>query len=98
IAELAENAASSGRPHVVMGVSDGVSHVGRFGWKAHRALIVDIVGEAMLGEIGITNALFPTEEPPNGNLELLARCDSVPDPEDTTDVLTTLTRLIRFLA
>jgi CxxC motif-containing protein (DUF1111 family) len=97
-AELAENAASAGRPHMVTSVSDGLSHVGRFGWKAHQALVLDIVGEAMLNEVGITNALFPTENAPNGDLAVLARCDTVADPEDTTDILNTLTFLIRYLA
>jgi CxxC motif-containing protein (DUF1111 family) len=98
-AELAENPAMAGRVHMVTGVSDGLPHVGRFGWKAQWALIVDVVGEALLNELGITNALFPTELAPNGNLGLLAQCDAVPDPEDTTlDFLTKLTNLVRFLS
>lgn len=97
-AELVENAAAAGRPNVVTSVSDGLPHVGRFGWKAHRALIIDIVGEAMLNEVGITNALFPVENAPNGDLATLARCDLVPDPEDTTDVLHQLDMLVRYLA
>src|SRR5262245_4560754 len=98
-AELAGNPAMAGRVHMVTGVSDGLPHVGRFGWKAQGALIVDVVGEALLNELGITNALFPTELPPNGNVALLAQCDAVPDPEDTTlDFLTKLTNLVRFLS
>jgi CxxC motif-containing protein (DUF1111 family) len=82
----------------VTGVADGLPHAGRFGWKAQQALLVDAVGEAMQNEMGFTNALFPTENAPNGDLGLLAQCDSVPDPEDTTDFLNTVTRLVRFLA
>ena len=83
---------------MVTGISDGRSHIGRFGWKAQGALLVDFVGQAMVDEMGFTNALFPTEEAPNGDLALLARCDTVPDPEDKTDFLHKVTRLLRFLA
>jgi CxxC motif-containing protein (DUF1111 family) len=98
MAELAENPARAGRAAMVTGVSDGLPHVGRFGWKAQGALLVDFVGQAMVDEMGFTNALFPTEEAPGGDLALLARCDEVPDPEDTTDFLDKVTRLLRFLA
>ena len=97
-AEHAENPARAGRAAMVTGVSDGLSHVGRFGWKAQGALLVDFVGQAMVDEMGFTNALFPTEDAPNGDLALLARCDTVPDPEDRTDFLGKVTRLLRFLA
>jgi CxxC motif-containing protein (DUF1111 family) len=97
-AEQAENPAMAGRVHMVTGVSDGLSHVGRFGWKAQRALIVDVAAEAMQNEMGFTNALFPTENAPNGDFALLAECDSVPDPEDTEDFLGKVTRLLRFLS
>src|SRR5262249_20504160 len=96
-AEQAANPAWAGRVHMVTSVSAGNQHVGRFGWKANNALIIDIVGEAMLNELGLTNALFPTETAPNGDLSLLAQCDAVPDPEDTRDFLNKMTRLLRYL-
>ena len=96
-AEQAENAAWAGRAAMVTSVSDGLSHVGRFGWKAQAALIADVVGQAMVDELGFTNALFPTENAPNGNLALLAQCDSVPDPEDTIGFLDKVTHLLRYL-
>ena len=97
-AELVENPARAGRVHMVTEVSDGLPHPGRFGWKAQHALIVDFSGDAMLNELGFTNALFPTDNAPNGNLALLAQCDSVADPEDTTDFLHKVTNVQRFLA
>jgi len=97
-AELTAKPASAGRVHMVTSVSDGLPHVGRFGWKGQWALLLDIVGQAMVDEMGFTNALFPTEEAPNGDLALLARCDSVPDPEDKIDFLNSVTLLLRFLA
>src|SRR5215470_16075622 len=47
-AEQAANPTMAGRVNMVTGVSDGLSHVGRFGWKAQRALLVDAVGEALV--------------------------------------------------
>jgi CxxC motif-containing protein (DUF1111 family) len=88
IAELAENPASAGRVHWVPSVSDGGAlHVGRFGRKSQWSRVPDVVGEALVSEMGITNDLFPSEEAPNGDLARLAQCDTVPDPEDTTNML-----------
>lgn len=98
MAQAAANPAMAGRAHVVTGLADGLGHVGRFGWKAQRALLVDVVAEAMLNEMGVTNPLFPTETAPNGNATLLAQCDPVPDPEDTGAFLDELTTLLRFLS
>lgn len=98
-AQQIENPAMAGRVHMVTGLSDGLPHVGRFGWKAQGALIVDVVAEAMLEELGITNALFPFENAPNGNIALLAQCDPVPDPEDAgIGFLDKLTDLVRYSA
>ncbi len=96
-AEQAQHPTWAGRPAMVTSVSDGLTHVGRFGWKAQAGLLPDIVGQAMVDEMGFTNALFPTEDAPNGDLGLLAQCDSVPDPEDTTGFLDKVTRLLRYL-
>ncbi len=98
MAEAAANPAMAGRAHMVTGISDGLTHVGRFGWKAQRALLVDVVAEAMGNEMGITNPLFPAETAPNGNAALLALCDPIPDPEDTGAFLDELTTLVRFLS
>ena len=96
-AEQAAKPTMAGRVHLVTSPSDGLQHVGRFGWKAHQALIYDMVGEALLNELGVTNALFPVENAPNGDLGLLARCDAVPDPEDTRDFLNKITHLLRYI-
>ncbi|HEV7734383.1 MAG TPA: di-heme oxidoredictase family protein [Candidatus Binatia bacterium] len=98
MAQAAANPAMAGRVHVVTSVSDGLQHVGRFGWKATGALLADVVAEAMVNEMGVTNPLFPAESPPNGNVALLALCDPVPDPEDTGAFLDELTTLLRFLS
>ncbi len=67
----------SGRVHYVEG-----GMVGRFGWKAQIAQVVTFSGDATLQEMGITNDLFPNENAPNGDQDLLAQCDTVADPED----------------
>jgi CxxC motif-containing protein (DUF1111 family) len=94
----------AGRPHMVTSASDGQDHVGRFGWKAQQALLLDFSGDAYLNEMGITNFLFPLENAPNGDEALLAECDTVDDPEDTVDPSTgrrgidNFTNFMRFLA
>ena len=35
--------------------------VGKFGWKAQTATLVEFMGEAFRDEIGITNPLAPTD-------------------------------------
>ena len=62
--------------------------MGRFGWKAQQATLLSFAGDAYLNEMGITSRLFPTENAPNGNLELLKKLDRVADPEDQFDPAT----------
>src|SRR6185436_1703908 len=88
----------AGRTHLVTSVSDGEVHVGRFGWKAQQALLLDFSGDAYVNEMGITNRLFPQENAPNGDLGLLASCDTVADPEDVTDDIDAFTAFMRLLA
>lgn len=81
------SASVSGRVHMVQPLEDqmGPMRVGRFGWKAQVATVLSFSGDASLNEMGITNDLLGMENAPNGNEELLAMCDSVPDPEDVAD-------------
>ena len=80
-----------GHVSIVMDATSGpetVERVGRFGWKAQQATLLAFAGDAYLNEMGITNRLFPNENAPNGNIDLLAEFDTVIDPEDTVDTLT----------
>ncbi len=77
-----------GRASMVSDVATGKSLVGRFGWKAQQATLLSFAGDAYVNEMGITNRLFPTENAPNGNLELLKKLDRVADPEDQFDPAT----------
>lgn len=74
----------SGRANIVVPLETpgGATRVGRLGWKAEIATVLSFSGDAALNELGITNALVPTENAPNGNTALLAIYDTVADPED----------------
>jgi len=76
----------SGRAHMVEALEDpGTPRVGRFGWKAQVPTMLSFSGDALLNEVGITNRLVPEENAPNGDLDKLAMCDAIPDPEDGPD-------------
>jgi hypothetical protein len=76
--------AVSGRVHQVALLEDpgGPTRVGRFGWKAQVATVLTFSADAALNEMGITNALLPEDNAPNGDAVLLSTCDAVADPED----------------
>ncbi|MDB6139378.1 MAG: hypothetical protein JWO94_2450 [Verrucomicrobiaceae bacterium] len=77
-----------GKAAMITDVVSGQQRVGRFGWKAQQATVLAFAADAYANEMGITNRFFPTENAPNGNLELLAQLDTVADPEDTVDPAT----------
>ena len=81
----AKPAGIAGKVSVVRDVVSGVNRIGRFGWKAQQATLLAFSGDAYVNEMGITNRFFPTENAPNGNVELLARFDRVADVEDEID-------------
>ncbi|MEM9802358.1 MAG: di-heme oxidoredictase family protein [Planctomycetota bacterium] len=63
----------------------GVRRVGRFGWKGGIATVQSFSLDAALNEMGLTSQFLPNENAPNGDLALLAQCDTVADPEDVPD-------------
>lgn len=76
----------SGRVHWVEALeAPGIARAGRFGWKAQVPTTLTFTGDASRNEMGLTNRLVPSENPPNGNYSLLAQCDTVSDPEDVPD-------------
>lgn len=74
-----------GRVAMVADLASGELRVGRFGWKAQLATVLDFAADAYVNEMGITSRIFPDENAPNGNQELLAQFDAVLDPEDQVD-------------
>ncbi|MCE2882269.1 MAG: hypothetical protein LW636_07920 [Planctomycetaceae bacterium] len=96
----------SGRVHWVLPLESSPSsplRAGRFGWKSQVATVLSFSGDATRNELGVTNALIPTEVAPNGDMALLASCDTVADPEDVPNAqgstfVDRVTDFQRFLA
>ncbi len=80
----AQPPAVAGTPHFVTPLGGGALRVGRFGWKAQIATLLDFSADATLEELGITNRLLPAENAPGGDVRKLV-WDTVPDPEDGPD-------------
>ena len=62
--------------------ASGEQRVGRFGWKAQVATLLDFGADAYRNEMGITNDLFPGELTFRLSEHQLRLCDPIPDPED----------------
>jgi CxxC motif-containing protein (DUF1111 family) len=73
----------TGRAAQITDVATGETRIGRLGWKNQQATILAFAGDAYNNEMGITNRLFPTENAPNGNQELLRRFSNNAGIEDT---------------
>ena len=78
----------SGRAAVVTDRATGEIRVGRFGWKAQVATLLEFGADAYRNEMGITNDLFPGELTFRLSELQLRLCDPVPDPEDIPDSAT----------
>jgi len=79
--EDADNDGISGRPNWVWSSSQSTKLLGKYGWKANKATLLDQAAAAFQGDIGITSKLFPsenhtvqqtapTESPSGGNPEI----------------------------
>lgn len=64
---------------------NGPQRPGRFGWKGGVSTVRTFSIDAALNELGLTSAVLPNDNAPNGDLALLAACDTVADPEDQPD-------------
>lgn len=58
----------SGRPNWVFDQSLGTMALGRFGWKANQATLLQQNAAAALGDIGITSPIFPTQNCAEGQV------------------------------
>jgi CxxC motif-containing protein (DUF1111 family) len=88
----------TGRAHRVFDVFFQQNRIGRFGWKAQQATLGAFGADAYLNEMGITNPFFPNENAPNGDEDVLAECDEVPDPEDDGEGVENFRNFMLFLA
>ncbi|MEE2912353.1 MAG: di-heme oxidoredictase family protein, partial [Planctomycetota bacterium] len=94
-----------GEAHMVSTFEDPTAplQVGRFGWKAQVATVLTFSADAAQNEMGLSNRFIPFDNAQNGNIKLLAKYDSVADPEDITDefgfdFIDRVTDFQRFLA
>lgn len=83
----------SGRTNAVWDYPRGARRIGRFGWKANQPTILQQTAGAFLGDIGITSALFPSENCP-GNQDACTKSPSGQPgshelPERTLELITT---------
>ena len=86
----------SGRAAVVVDRASGEQRVGRFGWKAQVATLLEFSGDAYRNEMGITNDLFPEELTFNLSGEQLRECDPIPELEDVPEPGTGLRGIDNF--
>ncbi len=79
---------TAGRVNVLTDQATGEPIAGRFGWKCQQGSLFTFSGDAYLNEMGITTPLFPTENCPQGNCELLAAnpASSNPNEPDNDDL------------
>jgi CxxC motif-containing protein (DUF1111 family) len=96
--QAASHPEQAGRLHNVLDVASGLKRVGRFGWKSQQATLPSFSGDAYVNEMGITTPMFPDENAPNGDMEKLAHCDPLPEPEDDGADLEFFTNFMRLLA
>ena len=86
----------SGRAAWVTDRVTGDQRVGRFGWKAQVATLLEFGADAYRNEMGITNALFKEELTFELSDEQLRLCDPIPDPEDIPEPATGLRGIDNF--
>ncbi|MCP5022821.1 MAG: hypothetical protein GY930_13745 [bacterium] len=86
-AQAAQPIALQGTPRYVQPIENpaGPMLLGRFGWKGGVSTVESFSIDASLNEMGLTSPFAQTENAPNGNMVLLASCDTVADPEDHAD-------------
>jgi hypothetical protein len=67
--------------------------------KAQNPSLFQFAGDAYVNEVGITNPFFPDESCPQGDCELLTRCNpSTKHPEDDGTDVDKFTSFMSFLA
>lgn len=64
----------------------GNQRTGRFGWKDQQASLLSFSADAYVNEMGITSNFAQTNHENTSNGNSVAAFDSVPDPEDATNV------------
>jgi CxxC motif-containing protein (DUF1111 family) len=89
---------TAGRVNVVTDVASGQPVVGRFGWKCQIGTVLTFAANAYQNEMGITTPFFPNENPPQGDVALLAANPALTNPNDTNLTPMQFADFITFLA
>jgi CxxC motif-containing protein (DUF1111 family) len=92
------NPATAGRANVVTDVASGQPVVGRFGWKCQIGTVLTFAANAYQNEMGVTTPFFPNENPPHGDVALLAANPALTNPNDTDVTPMQFADFITFLA
>jgi CxxC motif-containing protein (DUF1111 family) len=81
--------ATAGRVNPVTNVATGQVGVGKFGWKCQHPALLPFAGDAYLNEMGVTTPMFPLENCPQGqcNLLLTPGLPAVPNDADNSTVV-----------
>jgi CxxC motif-containing protein (DUF1111 family) len=100
LAQLEQNLtpATAGRANVVTDVASGQPRVGRFGWKCQIGTVLTFSANAYQNEIGVTTPFFPNENPPQGDVALLAANPALSNPNDTNETPMMFADFITMLA
>lgn len=98
-AEHLNNPATAGRPNLMSDPASGTTRVGRFGWKAQQPTLFEFTADASTNELGVTTPFSPFENPPQGNLQILAANPARANPNDPDNsVLQIETDFVTFTA
>jgi len=88
----------AGKPSVVTDPSIGnTKALGKFGWKAQVPSLFVFSGDAYLNEMGITSPLFPNENCPQGNCDVLQFNPAAETPNDDGAALVKFNDFMTFL-
>ncbi|MFO0907067.1 MAG: di-heme oxidoredictase family protein [Isosphaeraceae bacterium] len=88
--------ATAGRPAPAVDAATGAGRVGKFGWKAQEPTLFDFAADALVNELGITTPVFPQENCPQGNCQLLAANPARTNPNEMDNV--SVQQLTDFMA
>ncbi|MDA1357864.1 MAG: c-type cytochrome [Proteobacteria bacterium] len=97
-AEDADGDGISGRPNHVWDPLNKSHSLGRFGWKANQAGLVQQAAGAAFGDMGLTSTLHPGPTCPPPQRACLAASAATDIPELSDERLAALTAYLRYLA
>ena len=96
--QSATTPATAGVPNVMTDPLTGHSATGRFGWKAQQPTLHDFAGDALLNEVGVTTSLYPFENCPQGNCNLLVANPARSNPNAPDSLIQALVDFMAFNA